>query len=61
MKKLKKYKVGFWLANGNRYLFHIKALDYAEAVSIAYEEKLTNYEPSADINEIMVHCVSKEV
>lgn len=61
MKRLKKFKVGFWMSNGNRYMFYIKALDYNEAVSIAYEDKLSNYEPVADINEIMVHCITKEV
>lgn len=55
---MKKFRVQFWLDNGNHYSWFVKALDYDEAVSIVYEKYLSEYEPIAQINEICINCAN---
>ena len=52
---MKKFRVQFWLANGNHYSYFVKAENEDKAFSKAHV-KMCKCEISS-INEIGIHCV----
>ena len=53
---MKKFRVMFWLENGNKYSYYVKAVNHENACSIAYDKMLTC--ENTDVNEICIYCVN---
>ena len=53
---MKKFRVQFWLVNGNHYSWFVKASDYDTAMA-SISPRLYSFEPECEVNEIAIHCV----